>query len=206
MLIWVGSACLLFGLFLKLTQELFEDKKVELLDQKILFFISNYRTPNLTSIFINITKFGSFLYLSLLFILVAVFLWKRGEKKIIWYLLIGNVGAAIILFSLKNFFSRIRPSVVSRLVEVGGFSYPSGHSFGATTFYLILMFISWRFVKPWRSRILFTLIFFIIILLISFSRIYLGVHYPSDVLSGFFLGVAWVIFLTSFFFRNGLSD
>jgi undecaprenyl-diphosphatase len=84
-------------------------------------------------------------------------------------------------------------------VEVSGFSYPSGHSLAATSFYLLLMFLAWQYYTSWRSRVVLLGCTALLIGAVCFSRLYLGVHYPSDLVSGMCFGAAWVFLLTSYF-------
>ena len=81
-----------------------------------------------------------------------------------------------------------------RLIEVNSLSYPSGHSMSAMAFYGLLIYLCARYRMPGWARILLISILLIIILLVGLSRIYLGVHYPSDVAAGFLGGLIWVSF------------
>jgi undecaprenyl-diphosphatase len=101
----------------------------------------------------------------------------------------------------KLFFGRERPSEVSSLVQVSGYSYPSGHSLAASAFYLLLMVLAFRRYRTLHARMFFGGCALLLIGGVCFSRVYLGVHYPSDVVAGALLGAAWTCFLTVFFAR-----
>lgn len=198
----VGFAFLFLGLFLKVTWELHEDIGLDSLDRKILVFISNHRITALNGSAVDVTALGSPIVITLFTWVGIVLLWLRRDRRGCAYLAVGSAGAGLGTFIMKHFFSRARPSVVTRLVEVNGFSYPSGHSLAATSFYLLLMFLAWRYDSSWKGRVAVSFCVALLIAGVCFSRLYLGVHYPSDVLSGICLGGAWVFLLTAYFSRS----
>jgi len=116
-------------------------------------------------------------------------------KKHRWYSIkipVVALGSLFLMLGLKQFFNRPRPDIPV-LREVSGFSFPSGHSMMSFTFYGLLIYIVWHNVanKTWRW-ILISLLG-LIILTIGASRVYLRVHYASDVLAGFSLGLIWLV-------------
>jgi len=102
-------------------------------------------------------------------------------------------------FITKNMIERVRPADVSQLIVVSGFSYPSGHSVSASAIYLTIAIIGCRYVQLARTRATLVLAAFAVSVLVAASRVYLGVHYATDVLSGLSLGVAWALLLTGLF-------
>ena len=82
---------------------------------------------------------------------------------------------------------------INQLVDVGGFSFPSGHSFVAISFYGFLIYLVARYCRG-RYKYPLMLLLFLVIPCVGISRVYLGVHYSSDVLAGFSLGGAWLAF------------
>ncbi|HMK26399.1 MAG TPA: phosphatase PAP2 family protein [Chitinophagaceae bacterium] len=96
-----------------------------------------------------------------------------------------------LMFLLKYLFRRKRP-LAPLLNAVKGLSFPSGHAIMAVTFYGFIIYILFHTVSPGGVRIFFTVLLVILILFIGFSRIYLRVHYASDVLSGFIIGLLWL--------------
>lgn len=92
---------------------------------------------------------------------------------------------------LKNLFARLRPDETLRLVEIseGSLSYPSGHSMTAIAFYGFLALLVIRTKVKSYLKVLINLVLIVLILVVGISRIYLGVHYPSDVLAGFWTGL-----------------
>ncbi|NGZ77443.1 phosphatase PAP2 family protein [Saccharibacillus alkalitolerans] len=106
-------------------------------------------------------------------------------------LLCATGGSALLNILLKNIFRRDRPDI-NRLAEEYSFSFPSGHSMGAFALYGILSYILWRLIKPLPLRIAALALCVLLTLSIGISRIYLGVHYPSDVIGGYVASAAWL--------------
>lgn len=204
-LTWVGFTCFFLGLFVKMTWELYEDSSIDSLDHQILINIARFRSPTISGAAVDITSLGSPTLLTIFTIVSVIIFWLKKDRIGYTYLASGSIGAGLGTFLVKHLFNRERPSIIPRLIEVSGFSYPSGHSFGATSFYLTLMFLIWRHFQSLRDRFIILFFTLLLILFVCFSRLYLGVHYPSDVLSGFFLGAAWVCLLTTFFSSSAIT-
>ena len=105
------------------------------------------------------------------------------------------VGALVLNQVLKFIIQRPRPDGF-RLATVSGFSFPSGHSMAAMAFFGLLAWLVWRYEKDRRQRALLVAAFALVIVMIGVSRIYLGVHYASDVIGGFCLSVIWLALYT----------
>jgi undecaprenyl-diphosphatase len=198
-LAWLGSALICLGLFFKITWELSEDSHISILDRKILLFIGEHRRPHLTGPALDLTALGSPTLLSIATVTAVYVLLIRRDRVGAFYFAIGSIGAGLGTLLLKYVFERPRPSVIPRLVEVSGYSYPSGHSFAATAFFTLVLFFSWRHFHKLNERFVLSTITFCLIIAVCASRLYLGVHYPSDVISGALLGAAWSCFLTAAF-------
>jgi len=116
-------------------------------------------------------------------------------KKHRWYSLtvpVVSLGSFVVMLSAKHIFSRARPDdPVFRTAM--GFSFPSGHAMSAMTFYGLLIYLVWKNVDNVILKWILTFLLIIFIHLIGFSRIYLRVHYASDVMAGFSLGVIWLV-------------
>jgi len=97
------------------------------------------------------------------------------------------------MFLLKNFFSRQRP-LIPLLKPALGYSFPSGHSMMSFAFYGLLIYLTYNYIGNKILKTLIIIALFVIILLIGLSRIYLRVHYTSDVIAGFSIGIIWLIF------------
>lgn len=140
-----------------------------------------------------ITFFGTGEFLVPANILLALYFLLIRKHK--WYSLkvpVVSIGSFIIMSSLKIFFSRPRPDdPVYHAAR--GFSFPSGHAMSAMTFYGLIVYLVWKNVVNKAFRWLLTFLLVIFIFLIGLSRVYLRVHYASDVLAGFTLGIIWII-------------
>lgn len=154
-------------------------------------FVENLRNDNMTTIMKIITEFGN-VFIMLLIIMI-LFL---KDKKQSLYASINMCLIFIINSFVKVIVQRPRPSGYN-LINESNFSFPSGHSMVSTAFYGFLIYLIYKNVK--NKKIKYTLIslLFILIMLICISRIYLGVHYLSDTLAGFFLSISYLmIFIT----------
>ncbi|CAN5821689.1 phosphatase PAP2 family protein [soil metagenome] len=124
--------------------------------------------------------------------LIFYFLWVRKQR---WYSLkvpVIAIGSITLNEVLKYIFDRPRP-VIPHLVEATGLSFPSGHAMVSASFYGLLIYLVWINVRPFGLRLFFSALLLLLILLIGFSRVYLRVHYASDVLAGFAGGFLWLI-------------
>ena len=121
----------------------------------------------------------------------AAFLWRTEHKHSARLLLAATAGSILLNNVLKLYFDRPRPEVFDRLTHTASSSFPSGHAMSATVVYGTVGYLLARLHKrPW-ARAVTLLLAVTMILLICFSRLYLGVHYPSDVLAGIVIGLAW---------------
>jgi undecaprenyl-diphosphatase len=111
----------------------------------------------------------------------------------------ASPGAGVLILLTKGFIERARPTVVPGLVDISGFSYPSGHSLAAAAMYLTIGILVARPLTTVPSRLLVVGLLSLVIGLIALSRVYLGVHYPSDIVSGVALGSAWALLLAGGF-------
>ncbi|MCU9613253.1 phosphatase PAP2 family protein [Caldibacillus lycopersici] len=167
-------------------------------DQTIISFIQGAESPMLTQLMIFFTEMGSFPAVLSICIVALFFLYfvlkYRGELILFAAVMIGT---SILNYVLKLIFHRIRPDF-HRLIEIGGYSFPSGHAMNAFALYGILTFLLWRHIPNRLGRASLILVSIIFILMIGISRIYLGVHYPSDIIGGYFSSA----FLLALFIRT----
>lgn len=115
------------------------------------------------------------------------------------HVLVASTGAAGLMFALKDAFARPRPEVIPRLVQVAGFSYPSGHSLASASVYATLALIAMRRFPTWGARVAVAAMALGLVLAIGESRVYLGVHYPTDVAGGIAVGLAWGLLVAAGF-------
>ncbi len=166
-------------------------------DEPLISSISTFRTESLTLFMKGVTFLGSGEFLIFLGILLSVYIYKKLDKSYIFLVLnslLISFGANALL---KNYFGRIRP-IKYMIIEQGGYSFPSGHSMVSMSFYITLTYIICRNTKNLLLKKMIGLVNGLLIFLIGFSRIYLGVHWPTDVIVGFLMGLgvaAWGIYI-----------
>lgn len=151
-----------------------------------------------TKLLVLLTSLGSVKGNMVLVILFSIwFIWKRNYLSTVFLIYVTLSGAFVNRY-LKWTIGRERPSLNPLVVE-NGFSFPSGHSMSSFILYGALMIIATRMTKKWQIRIPVYFICVMMILLMGYSRIYLGVHYPSDVLAGYAAGGVWLIISAAVF-------
>ena len=141
-----------------------------------------------TIFFKYFTNLASTKYFIIICLLLIIFL----KNKLALLISIAMIIDAIIVFIAKHIIKRERPNI-NRIVEEKGYSYPSGHTFSATCFYGLVMFLINISSITLGYQLLITIALISIILLIGFSRIYLGVHYFSDCIGGILLSSSYII-------------
>lgn len=184
-------------LFGALAEEVAE-KEGFFFDLPILLFVHSYATPLFDQIMLFCTRAGS--SWSLCPIDVGVFLVllgrRRWAKARFWGLAVA--GPTLLALAAKYSFARVRPHLWVSLAPETTFGFPSGHSVGSMAFALALIVLTWR--TRWRWPVVVCASLFVF--LVGLSRIYLGVHYPSDVFAGWAISLAWVLGLTVVFHRH----
>lgn len=166
---------------------------IQSFDSKIYDAVAGQISPVTTCVMKLFTFLGSELALTslaALILLIGVF-WKKGKHfKCCLFIGLNLGGGALLSLIIKNIVRRPRPNIM-QLIEITGYSFPSGHSMNSLIFYGFLIYLSLRYIKRWPKYCI-SFILTLLILFIGISRIYLGVHYASDVLGGFILGAFWL--------------
>jgi membrane-associated phospholipid phosphatase len=177
--------------FVDLTEEL-ADNQLGNFDNKVTDFVLSYRREWLTTFLVFITNVGTSTgYVIIVIVMTLYFVIRHRSWKFILQTIAVLLLASLSNVALKEVINRARPTI-EHLVTVYTLSYPSGHAMSAMGFYGFLIFLTMRFeMSLWLRTALFILLAFVI-MSIGLSRIYLGVHYPSDVLAGFIGGLIWV--------------
>ena len=194
----MGTASLAFGLSIKITSELLEHE-VSGVDRTILIGFAKTRTPWVTMVAVDLTALGSVTLVVLISTIALCVLLLLKDRLGALQLVAASVGAGILTTTVKDYVDRPRPEVVTQLIQVSGLSYPSGHSLAAASLYLTVAILVCRHLQRTGHQIAILAMTVAIILLVGISRIYLGVHYPSDVASGISLGAAWALLLAGCF-------
>jgi undecaprenyl-diphosphatase len=163
-------------------------QKVVQIDNIIINSIQGLESPLFTIIMRFFTFLGSgssIIILAIVSMLIFYLMFKIRSELLLFLLVL--IGSNAFFITLKIIFHRARPDL-HRLIEVGGYSFPSGHSTNAVAVYGILTFILWRHISTRWGRTILVILSVFMILTIGISRIYLGVHYPSDVIGGYMVG------------------
>lgn len=142
----------------------------------------------------GITKLGGAVFLILLSTIILIILKNKKIGLCVW----ANLGISTILNQiLKHIFQRPRPTEY-RIIDESGYSFPSGHSMVSMAFYGFLIYLIYKNVKNTYLKWGLITLLSVLIALIGLSRIYLGVHYTSDVIAGFLVSVSYLIIFTHF--------
>lgn len=163
------------------------------MDETIYNSIKNIICPPLTEFFKVVTNFASIGVFAAASIIIYILI---KEKNKIFYVILNLVDIMLLNQVLKIIFSRVRPDAIS-IIDIGGYSFPSGHAMAAMAFYGFVIFLIYESKITKELKRLSYLFFSFIILLISFSRIYLGVHFASDVIAGLALSLCYLIIFTN---------
>jgi len=161
--------------------------EVEFYDWLIMDFILQTKTPWWTTFFSLATWLGSELVIALAFVVLILVLAVQRRRRAAAAASLSLAGSGLLVLFLKNFFGRQRP--LGCLPGGDCLAFPSGHTTFAFYFYGLLVYLTWRFLPLSLKKFLsVALMMTVVIFLVALSRLVLGVHYPSDILAGFFLG------------------
>lgn len=160
------------------------------LDNAIINFIQGLENPILTSIYLNTTNIADMKQSAIITVMIVIILFARKFKREALFLTLTMGTCGIVMAFIKTIFNRPRPNI-HRLVELNSLSFPSGHSTSSTILYLSIALISIKLMK--KNTYTPILVAIVGILFIVISRIYLGVHYPTDTIAGISLGSVIVL-------------
>ena len=169
-----------------------------LYDSAVLTFLQEHRSPGLTGLFSAFTLMGG---PGATTVIVAGLTWAfftNGLSRRGWFTLVGVGGAVLINLALKLTFKRSRPDLWSALAQERTYSFPSGHAMASSALALTLVILCWPTRYRWwvvAAALLYTG-------LVGVSRLYLGVHFPSDVLGGWLISIAWITLVYALFRRH----
>lgn len=189
---WILSIIALI-LFILILEDVLE-QEIYKFDETIYNFISKAISDNVSKVAKVITTIGSAYVIIPVAIVAMIYFWKKKESKYI------AINLAIIFASnqiLKRIIARPRPNEF-RIVEETGYSFPSGHSMISMAFYGLFIYLIYKKINNKYLKWTLIILLSILIILIGVSRIYLGVHYASDVCAGFLLSIAYLVAFTHF--------
>lgn len=142
---------------------------------------------------LDITALGGTTVLIIVVLITLSFLWIAKKRKAFFLVAAAAVGGQIFNTGLKEIFARPRPSIVPHLAEVHTPSFPSGHSMMSAVIYLTLGILVSNLVEGRRQRVFIIIVAVMLTVIVGITRVFLGVHYPSDVLAGWSVGLTWAL-------------
>ena len=178
-------------IFIYLVRMIFIRESTEF-DDRVFSTIKPYINDGLTNFMLVITFLGKHdLLIPLNFVLIAFFIYRK-ERWFATRIAALSLSSLLLMFILKFFFQRNRP-LQPVIDDVSGYSFPSGHALISVVFYGLFIHMIWHEVKSKWLRIVLIILLGTLILLIAFSRIYLNVHFASDVIAGLAVGFIWLV-------------
>lgn len=189
------GALLLIGatwLFSLIAEEVVTDQPLTLLDVRFSVWLRANHQQAVIMVMLVITHLHSMAAVSVLTITFGLYLFRRRYQYWLIALLLTVFGGMFLNVVLKNTYHRTRPQFVDPILTFSSYGFPSGHTMAATCFYgVVAAFAVWK-VRTWPGRVLAVTMAASLVLLVGFSRIYLGAHYLSDVLGAMMEGLAWL--------------
>ncbi|MEO7039764.1 MAG: phosphatase PAP2 family protein [Candidatus Elarobacter sp.] len=200
--------CLLLFGFAALAAEFSEQGRLVRLDLSVLNWLQLHGSERGERVFQIVSWLGApVLFVSDIAVAIALAVRRRWHWFKLWTVAI--VGGVVLDEALKLAFRRARPHVASEFITSGSWSFPSGHAMNSLVGYTMLSYLLREHVSSARTRLYLSLGAAILITAIGFSRLYLGVHYLSDVAAGYLAGGAWVlacIAINEYYYRRDLSQ
>ena len=173
-----------------------QDTLLQRVDQTASDLAFMSRSSAVTPFFTLFTLIGSPVGLAVLVFIVTVGLVIRKSRARIAYLLVTSIGGSLLNLWLKDHFERARPDLEVALRKAHGYSFPSGHSMGATIVFGALAYVVWKSHYRWRITSALIALLVTSTITVALSRVYLGVHWISDIGAGVMAGIVWLTIMT----------
>ncbi|MGF9855551.1 phosphatase PAP2 family protein [Priestia endophytica] len=185
--------CLMILLFLMIGFT-YETSFIVGIDKEVASFASSFQSDAATTVFLFITNLGSWKFILFFTLILFGYSLYKGDKVLTLFVILSFIVPRTLNFMLKEFFARTRPQ--DQLVPATHFSFPSGHSMNSFVFFGFVAYVLITYcVSRKAPQVVVVVLFSMLIGLIGFSRIYLGVHYFTDVTAGFLAGGVVLILL-----------
>ncbi|MFL6247757.1 MAG: phosphatase PAP2 family protein [Thermoanaerobaculia bacterium] len=165
-------------------------------DQSVYRWAASMRSAPATRFFVTFTYIGGPTGLMILALAVAALLYERRHRGLALYVVVTGSGGAVMNLILKSLFERARPDLAEALRQAHGYSFPSGHAMGSMIVLGSLAYVMARSWGPWRLRSATIALLLTSIATVGVSRVYLGVHWISDIGAGFAAGFVWLVVAT----------
>ncbi len=163
-------------------------------DDAVMRWIGSHQSPVVQSAMLEITALGTGTVVAMIVFIAGLFLWLNQHKHSAILLIVATMGGMVLDNLLKIGFDRPRPQIFKWGTYAVSSSFPSGHAMSSVIVYGTVAYLAARLQRNLASRVATMVFAAVIILLICSSRLYLGVHFPSDVLAGVIIGLAWAAF------------
>jgi membrane-associated phospholipid phosphatase len=191
-LIGTGVAAGLFTLQATVVDAVADPAGISAADAPLLQWLVAHRTPAATVVAMTISTVGGTAGMAVLATLAALVLWLRHRRWEAGVVIVAAAGAGVLVETLKNLYDRIRPPEATRLVVETNFSLPSGHALGSTVVLGILAAVAALVLRGTAARVTAVVLAAVLVAAIGVSRLYLGVHWLTDVLDGWLVGGTWL--------------
>jgi undecaprenyl-diphosphatase len=196
---WLVVVFILFITSFSSIAYLVEMDKLIVFDHHIITYVQGFESEFLTAFMKFFSFIGATVPVIVITLLSALFLYRvLHHRREVLLLISTMVGSTLLNLLLKYIFQRTRPDI-NQIVFEEGFSFPSGHSMAAFSLYGMLTFLLWRHIKNRGGRGTVLTVNSLMIVLIGYSRIYLGVHYPSDVIAAYAASGFWLFTVIYFY-------
>jgi undecaprenyl-diphosphatase len=187
-----GIGLVAFALVLKIADSVNESDLVVHIDHRVESFVLEHRTDALTTLARVVTQLGGGFVVTPVVVVTALVLLLHKRWPEAFVITASTAGAAVLVYIAKQVVGRARPPESQQLVNAHGLAFPSGHSAQSVACYGALAWIVWQSTTNRRIRVAACVGAVVIALAVGWSRIYLGVHWASDVVSGWLLGLGWL--------------
>lgn len=184
---WAGDS------FIDLAEKVHaKNSALEQADSRVHDWAVSERSPGATLFFTTMTYIGGPVGVAAIILAVSIILAFRRRWSWLIYLVVTSGGGGLLNFELKRYFARARPDVAEMLRRANGYSFPSGHAMGTAVAFSALAYLAFRAIRSWPARAAVMAFLYTLIAAVALSRVYLGVHWVSDVLAGVTAGTVWV--------------
>ena len=192
---WIAMAILAIAaaLFAAIAFSVWTTAPILARDLQVSVWLHTHGNPAFTTFLLAVTRMHSTVGICVMAAIAAFLVWRHGDRYWVLSLALAVPGGLVLNALIKHLFNRARPTWDDPLLTLDSASFPSGHTAGATLFYgFLATYMVWRMSNP-AARTLSVVSCALMVALVGFSRIYLGVHYLSDVLAAASLSTAWLV-------------
>jgi undecaprenyl-diphosphatase len=168
-------------------------------DHQVNIWAASMRSASATRFFVAFTLIGSPVGMAVITAAAAALLYLRKHRGLVVYLGATTVAGGLLNVTLKAMFERARPDLAAALRKAHGYSFPSGHAMGSMMALGAIAYVLWRSKGSWHLRSATIALLLTTVLAIGISRVYLGVHWISDITAGFAAGFMWLVIATVVF-------